>query len=30
MTINETLKNYNFDSYTKDMLYMTELQDVLK
>lgn len=23
-------KNYNFDSYTKDMLYMTELQEVLK
>lgn len=25
-----TKKNYNFDSYTKDMLYMTELQEVLK
>lgn len=23
-------KTYNFDSYTKDMLYMTELQEVLK
>lgn len=23
-------KSYNFDSYTKDMLYMTELQEVLK
>lgn len=25
-----TKKNYKFDSYTKDMLYMTELQEVLK
>jgi hypothetical protein len=23
-------KNYNYDTYTKDVLYMNELQEVLK
>ena len=30
MEVKLNKKNYNFDSYTKDMLYMTELQEVLK